>query len=44
MRDYDRTLSQDEQKAVIGEMQSAAKQKGTKPAPAAPAKAAEKQD
>jgi uncharacterized protein YbjQ (UPF0145 family) len=41
MREYDRTLSQDEQKAVIGEMQSAAKQKG---APAAPAKAAEKQD
>ena len=43
LRDYDRTLTQDEQKAVIGEMQAETKQKGTKPAPAAP-KAAEKQD
>ena len=44
LRDYDRTLTQDEQKTVIGEMQSEAKQKGGKAAPAAPAKAAEKQD
>lgn len=35
LRDYDRTLSKDEQKAVIGEMQAAAKQKNGKPAPAA---------
>jgi hypothetical protein len=35
LRDYDRTLTADEQKAVIGEMQTEAKQKGTKPASAA---------
>jgi hypothetical protein len=35
LRDYDKTLTQDEQKAVIGEMQTEAKQKGAKPAPAA---------
>jgi hypothetical protein len=33
LRDYDKTLTQDEQKAVIGEMQAEAKQKGAKPAP-----------
>ncbi len=35
LRDYDRTLTQDEQKAVIGEMQAEAQRKGAKPAPAA---------
>jgi hypothetical protein len=35
LRDYDRALTQEEQKAVIGEMQAEAKQKGEKPAPAA---------
>ena len=34
LRDYDKTLSKDQQKAVIGEMQAEAKQKGAKPAPA----------
>ena len=44
LRDYDRTLTKEQQKAVIGEMQAEAKQKGTKPSPGVPAKAAEKQD
>jgi hypothetical protein len=35
LRDYDRTLTNDEQKAVIGEMQAEAQRKGAKPAPAA---------
>jgi hypothetical protein len=44
LRDYDQTLSKDEQQAVIGEMQAEAKQKITQPATARAPKAAEKQD
>lgn len=32
LRDYDKTLTKDQQKAVIGEMQAEAERKGAKPA------------